>query len=125
MTFCQESRQQVDDSDLHVIIPISFNIRETLKQKYNEVKEDKFLVQTRTQTGSSRIKLPALHGTTNTLVPHELPDKQPLGIIRPKIGQGRAGVKREVRPVSNETPKPVETRPMAHPITQSQGTTTM
>ena len=28
------SRQQVDDSDPHEIIPISFNMRETLKQKY-------------------------------------------------------------------------------------------
>ena len=41
------SRQQVDDSDLHAIIPISFNMRETLKQKYYKVEEDKFLVQTR------------------------------------------------------------------------------
>ena len=45
------------------------------------------------------------------------------GISRPRIGQGRAGVKRKVRPVSNETPKPVETRPMMHPITQLQGAT--
>ena len=40
------SRQQVHDSDLHEIIPILFNMRETLKQKYYKVEEDKFLVQT-------------------------------------------------------------------------------
>ena len=57
-------RQQVDDSDLHEIVPISFNIKETLKQKYYKVEEDKFLVQTRSQTKSSGIKLPAVHGTT-------------------------------------------------------------
>ena len=34
-------------------------------------------------------------------------------------------MKRKVRPVSNETPKPVETRPMTCPITQLQGATTM
>ena len=51
--------------------------------------------------------------------------KQPSGINRPRIGQGRAGVKRKVRSVSNETPKPVGTRPMTHPITQLQGATTM
>ena len=88
-------RQQVDDSDLHAIIPISFNMRETMKQKYYKVEEDKFLVQTRSQTKSSGIKLPAVHGTTKTLVPHEIPEKQPPGISRPRIGQGRAGVKRK------------------------------
>ena len=49
-------RQQVDDSDLDEIIPISLNMRETLKQKYYKVEEDKFLVQTRFQTKSSGIK---------------------------------------------------------------------
>ena len=57
-------RQQVDDSDLHEIIPISFNMRETLKQKYYKVEEDKFLVQTRSQTKFGGIKLPAVHGAT-------------------------------------------------------------
>ena len=40
-------RQQVDDSDPHEIIPITFNMRATLKQKYYKVEEDKCLVQTR------------------------------------------------------------------------------
>ena len=111
------SRQQVDDSDLHEIVPVLFNMREILKQKYYKVEEDKFLVQTRSQTKSSGIKLPAVYGTTKTLVPHEIPEKQPSGISRPRIVQGRAEIKRKVRPVSNETPKPVETRPMTHPIT--------
>ena len=110
-----QSRQQVDDSDPHEIIPISFNMRETLKQKYYKVEGNKFLVQTRFQTKSSGIKLPAVHGATKTLVPHEIPEKQPSGINRHRIGQGRAGVKRKVRPISNETPKPVETRPMTRP----------
>ena len=39
------SRQQVDDSDLHEIIPISFNMRETLKQKYYKVQKDKFVLE--------------------------------------------------------------------------------
>ena len=118
-------RQLVDDSDPHEIIPISFNMKETLKQKYYKVEEDKFLVQTRSQTKSSGIKLPAVHRTTKTLVPHERQEKQPSGISRPRIGQGRAGVRRKVRPVSKETPEPVETRPITNPITQAQGDTTM
>ena len=68
-------RQQVDDSDQHKIIPISFNMRETPKQKYYEVEEDKFLVQTRSQTKSSGIKLPAVHSATRTFVSHEIPEK--------------------------------------------------
>ena len=59
-------RQQVDDIDLHEIIPISFNMRETLKQKYYKAGEDKFLVQTRSQTKSSGIKLPAVHSATKS-----------------------------------------------------------
>ena len=59
-------RQQVDDSDPHEIIPILFNMRETLKQKYYKVEEDKFLVQTRSQTKSIGIKLPAVHRATKT-----------------------------------------------------------
>ena len=118
------SRQQVEDSDLHEIIPISFNMRETLKQKYYKVKEDKFLVQSRSQTKSSGIKLPAVHCATKTLVPHKVLEKQPSGINRPRIGQGRAGIKRKKRPVCNEAPKTLETRPMTRPITQLQGATT-
>ena len=118
-------RQQVDKRDPHEIIPIAFSFRDTLKQKYYKFEEGKFLVQTRSQTKSSGVKFPAVHGTTQTLAPHEIPEKQPSSISRPKIGQGRAGVKRKVRPVSNETPTPVETRPITHPITQLQGATTM
>ena len=97
-------------------------MRETLKQKYYKV-EDKFLVQTRSQTTSSRIKLPAVHGAAKTLVPHERPERQPSGISRPRIGQGRAGVRRKARPVSKEIPEPAETRPITHPNTQVQGAT--
>ena len=64
------SRQQGDDSDLHEIIPISFNIREILKQNYYNYVEDKFLVQTRSQNKASRIKLPVVHGIKKILVPH-------------------------------------------------------
>ena len=118
-------RKQVDESDLDEIIPISFNLKETLKQRYYKVEEDKFLVQTRFQTKASGIKLPAVHSATKTLVPHERLEKQPSGISSPWIGQGRAGVRRKARPLSKETPGPVEIRPIIHPIPQAQGDTTM
>ena len=44
--------------------------------------EDKFLVQTRSQNKASGIKLPAIHSAKKTLVPHEIPEKQLVGISR-------------------------------------------
>ena len=90
-------RQQVDDSNPNEIIQISFHMRETLKQKYYKVEEDKFPVQTRSQNKASGIKLPAVHGTTKTVVSLEIPEKQSVGIRRSRSGQGRAKVKRKVR----------------------------
>ena len=119
------SRQQGDDSDLHEIISISFNMREILKQNYYNYVEDKFLVQSRSQNKASGLKLQAVHSTTKTLIPHEIPEKQPAGISRARSGQGRAKVKRKVKLVPNGTPKPVETRPLIHPDTQPQDVITM
>ena len=59
------------------------------------------------------------------MIPHEIPGRQPSGISRPRIGQGRAGVRRKARPVSKEIPEPVKTRPITHSNTQAQGATTM
>ena len=41
------SRQIEDDSDLHEIIQISFNIREILKENYQNMVKDTYIVQTR------------------------------------------------------------------------------
>ena len=113
-------RQQVDDNDPHDIIPISFNMRETLKQKYYKVEEKgEFLVQTRSQTKSGGIKLPAVHSTTKTLVPHEISERQPSDTSRPKIG-GRIGIRRRARPEFSDIPESVDTKPITHPNTQLQ-----
>ena len=42
-------RQIEDDSDLHEIIPISFNIREILQENYHNIVKDTYMVQTRSQ----------------------------------------------------------------------------
>ena len=61
------SRQKADDSNPHEIIPISFSLRRVLHENYcklddmietTKLKTDKFLVQTRSQTKSSGVKLP-------------------------------------------------------------------
>ena len=60
------SRQKVDDSDPHEIIPISFSMRNILLERYynlHGIKEnDRYLVQTRSQTKSSGVSLPEVHG---------------------------------------------------------------
>ena len=43
------SRQIEDDSNLHEIIPISFNIREILQENYHNLVSDTYMVQTRAQ----------------------------------------------------------------------------
>ena len=56
------SRQRVDKSNPHGIIPISFDIKVILKEKYYSlVKESKYLVQTCSQVKDRGIKLPEVH----------------------------------------------------------------
>ena len=43
------SRQIEDDSDLHEIIPISFNVREILQENYHNIISDTYMVQTRAE----------------------------------------------------------------------------
>ena len=43
------SRQIEDDSNLHEIIPVSFNIREILQENYHNIISDTYKVQTRAQ----------------------------------------------------------------------------
>ena len=49
------SRQKVDDSNLHEIIPISFNLRTVLQDKYCNLEEEKerYMIQTRSQNKKS------------------------------------------------------------------------
>ena len=53
------SRQKIDDSNPHEIIPISFNMREVLQERYynlcNTRLDDIYLVQTRSQMKSSGV----------------------------------------------------------------------
>ena len=63
---------------------------------YNE----KYLIQTRSQTKSSGIKLPEVHGMGKNLDPNLKPEKQHTipkqgNIERPCIGQGRGGSRRK------------------------------
>ena len=73
-----------------------------------ERKEGKYLVQTRSQAKSSGITLPAVHGIDKGVDPKVQPEKQVIKPIiaseakgvtqnKPRLGQGRAGIKRKVK----------------------------
>ena len=101
------SRQDLGNEDTKEIIPISFNIKSVLQDKYYNVNEDeeKYTVQTRSQTKASGVQFPEVHGSRKRLHPHIILEKQPQPIMgldvdrKPRIGQGRAGVRRKAPPI--------------------------
>ena len=72
---------------------------------------ENYLVQTRSQARSSGIKLPEVHGMGKNLDPNIKPEKQHANgmkgsIVKPHIGQGRAGLKRKRSDPINQTINP-------------------
>ena len=67
------SRQKNNDSNLHEIIPISFNMYQVFGDNYHN---KKYLIQTRSQAKSSGIKLLEVHGVGKNLDPNLKPEKQ-------------------------------------------------
>ena len=101
------ARQDHGDENTKEIIPISFNMKSVLEDKYYNVgeNEEKYMVQTRSQTKASGVQLPEVHGSRKRLDPHRIPEKQPQPIVgqdvdrKPRIGQGRPGVRRKAPPI--------------------------
>ena len=122
-----------------------------------EIETNKYLIQTRSQAKSSGIKVPEIHGVNKGLNPHVKPERQKLlpslpihstpttnlaqpvdkgpptqPIPKPRIGQGRAGLRRKIRtnlPIQLPkqmlvqpipTPAPKEALSLPDPIVQSQ-----
>ena len=114
------SRQDIGDEDTREIIPISFNMRSVLLDKYYNRDKDRenYMVQTRSQTKASRVQLPEVHGSRKRLDPHKIPEKQPQPITgldverKPRLGQGRAGVRRKALPPSYPRPGTSESKPI-------------
>ena len=104
------SRQKVDDSNPCEIIPISFSLRTVLQDKYCslEGENDRYMIQTRSQMKVSGVQLPEVHGSRKGLDPHKILEKQPQPIVRPNIerkprlGQGRAGVRRKTKALPSQ-----------------------
>ena len=70
------------------------------------------MVQTRSQMKASEVQLPEVHGSRKGLDPHKIPEKQPQPIIgldvdrKPRLGQGRAGVRRKMKALPSSYPRP-------------------
>ena len=77
-------RQNVDDDNLHEIIPISFNLRAVLQDRYYnlEGEKERFMIQTRSQTKASGVQLPEVHGTKKGLDPHKILKKQLQPVVK-------------------------------------------
>ena len=75
------SSQKNDDGNPHETIPILFNMQNILQSRYyniNDRKEEKYLVQTRSQAKSSSTTLPEVHGVDKGIDPNILLVKQVL-----------------------------------------------
>ena len=114
------SRQDPGDEDTKEIIPISFNMKSVLQDKYYNINKnkDRYMVQTRSQTKASGVQLPEVHGSRKRLGPHRIPEKQIQPITRlevdskPRIGQGRAGVRRKAPPFLDSGQRSTVSKPI-------------
>ena len=69
------SRQEVDKNDPHEIIPISFDVKAILNEKYYKIEEEgKYLVQMQSQAKERGIKVPEVHGSKKGLDPNLRPE---------------------------------------------------
>ena len=87
-------------------------MRDILQDQCYKIKsvktEDKYMVQTRSQSKASRVNLPEEHIVDKGLDPHIRPEKQTIKptvtqtevrtpICKPRVGQDRAGLRRKVK----------------------------
>ena len=97
------SRQRVDRSNPHEIIPISLDMKVILKDKYYNIgRESKYIVHTHSQIKDKGIKLPEVHGAEKGVDP----DLKPEWIIRKsqKLAEkSRLEQNREDPPIQEQT----------------------
>ena len=70
------SRQEIGKSDLHEIIPISFDMKAILNEKCYKMEEEnsKYLVQMQSQAKERGIKVPEVHGSKKGIDPNLRPE---------------------------------------------------
>ena len=71
------SRQKIDDSNPYEIILILFSLRTVLQDKYYslEGESERYMIQIGSQTKTSGVQLPEVHGSRKGLDPHKMPEK--------------------------------------------------
>ena len=82
-------------------------MKSVLQDRYYKVgkNKEKYMVQTRSQMKVSGVQLPEVHGSRKRLDPHRIPEQQIQPTVgldvdrKPRIGQGRAGVRRKALPL--------------------------
>ena len=104
------SRQRIDKSNPHEIIPISFDMKAILMEKYYSiVEESKCLVQTCSQVKDRGIKLPEVHGVDKGVDP----DIKLEWIVR-KSQKLTEKSKLDREDTRREIDSPVQAQPQAH-----------
>ena len=103
------SRQNNDNGNPHKIIHISFNMHKVLQEYYCKI--DSYFVQTKSQARFCEIKLPEAHDMRKNLDANIKLEKQhansiKCSVVKPCIGQGRAGLKRKISDLINQTINP-------------------
>ena len=100
------SRQMHNNSNPHEIIPISFNMYNTLYETYYSVEmKDQYLVQTQSQMKAAGIVLLGVHGVKKAITIESPKPQIPIKQVdknRPMLGPGRAGIKcKKPQPVAD------------------------
>ena len=69
-----------------------------LQDKYYNLEgaNERYMIQTRSQTKASGMQLPEEHGTRKGLDPHKIPEKLPQPIVRPSIEKKPSWAKEEL-----------------------------
>ena len=96
------SRQRIDKSNPHEIIPISLDMTAILEERYyNMGNESKYLLKTFSQAKDSEIKFPGVHSINKGINPDIKPERQVLTFHnqanKPRLGQGKEGLRRKMR----------------------------
>ena len=101
------SRQRLDKSNLHEIIPKSFDMKAILKDKYYNVgEESKYLVQTHSQVKDREIKLPEVYSADKGVAPDLKPEwivrKAQKLVEKSRLEQDREDPSREINTLIEE-----------------------
>ena len=99
------SRQLGDDSDQ--IIPISFNIKEILKENYQNIIQSTYMAQTRSQTKAKASNTPAVQSTTRKPVTQS---------VIPRIDKILVKTNKDPKPYINTQTQPQNTVVMLYNV---------